>query len=678
MADVKISLLTDATTVGGTDEFPIVQGGVTKRATVSELKTGLALTKSDVGLGNVDNTSDANKPVSTATTTALAGKSDTSHTHLLAAGATDVTMTAANLNTLDDGVNTTLHFHDSDRSRANHTGTQTASTISDFNSATRAQVEAELIAGTNVTITPGSSGATRTLTIDAAGGGSAITVQDEGTPLTTAATTLNFTGAGVTATGTGATKTIDIPGAGSATITVKENGTNVSTAITALDFLGADFDVTESPAGEANVVVAAAIARLASPTFTGTPAAPTAAAATNTTQIATTAMVQSAITAAAQPLDSDLTAIAALTPTNDDIVQRKSGAWTNRTMAQLNTDLLAVAPTVVVDATTARTLAASDNGKIIRFTSASAVTVTVPTAFSGFGCTIIRAGTGIVTLAASSTTLNGGSLVLNGQYLAASILPTGTANTFDIIGATGGVDKLDATSNPTTGDDSANGYGVGSKWVNLTADTVYFCTDASVGTANWVLATGGAGVSDGDKGDITVSGSGATYTIDNGVVSLAKMANLAQDQVIGRVTASTGVPETFTVTAAARTVLDDTTTGAMLTTLSAAARSQTACGISFSIPTVANQDYIIVLKAPHAGTITETTSKCTSGTATATFKVNTTALGGTANSVSSTEQSQARSTSNTFAADDDIVVTMSANSSCVGAVFTIKYTRTLA
>lgn len=40
-----------------------------------------------------------------------------------------------------------------------------------------------------------------------------------------------------------------------------------------------------------------------------------------------------------QPLDGDLTAIAALSPTNDDIIQRKAGAWVNRTMAQLKTDL---------------------------------------------------------------------------------------------------------------------------------------------------------------------------------------------------------------------------------------------------------------------------------------------------------------------------------------------------
>jgi len=40
-----------------------------------------------------------------------------------------------------------------------------------------------------------------------------------------------------------------------------------------------------------------------------------------------------------QPLDSDLTAIAALTPSNDDFLQRKSSAWTNRTVAQVKTDL---------------------------------------------------------------------------------------------------------------------------------------------------------------------------------------------------------------------------------------------------------------------------------------------------------------------------------------------------
>lgn len=43
-----------------------------------------------------------------------------------------------------------------------------------------------------------------------------------------------------------------------------------------------------------------------------------------------------------QPLDADLTAIAGLTPTNDDLIQRKAGAWTNRTIAQVKTDLVLV------------------------------------------------------------------------------------------------------------------------------------------------------------------------------------------------------------------------------------------------------------------------------------------------------------------------------------------------
>lgn len=44
-----------------------------------------------------------------------------------------------------------------------------------------------------------------------------------------------------------------------------------------------------------------------------------------------------------QPLDSDLTAIAALAPANDATIQRKAGAWTSRTPAQLKTDLVLTA-----------------------------------------------------------------------------------------------------------------------------------------------------------------------------------------------------------------------------------------------------------------------------------------------------------------------------------------------
>lgn len=54
-----------------------------------------------------------------------------------------------------------------------------------------------------------------------------------------------------------------------------------------------------------------------------------------------------------QPLDSDLTTIAGLSPSNDDIIQRKAGAWTNRTLAQLKTDLAVVySKTITIESPT--------------------------------------------------------------------------------------------------------------------------------------------------------------------------------------------------------------------------------------------------------------------------------------------------------------------------------------
>jgi hypothetical protein len=92
-------------------------------------KTGVVvLEKADVGLANVDNTADADKPVSTATATALAGKSATGHTH----AQSDVTGLAAAL----AGKSDTGHTH-------------TASNVTDFNSAADARVAAGIIvAGT--------------------------------------------------------------------------------------------------------------------------------------------------------------------------------------------------------------------------------------------------------------------------------------------------------------------------------------------------------------------------------------------------------------------------------------------------------------------------------------------------------------------------------------------------
>jgi len=81
-------------------------------------KTFQTLDKNAVGLSNVDNTSDLNKPISTATQVALNAKYDASNPNNYE--------TPVQLNARDTA----------NRARANHTGTQLASTISDFSSST--------------------------------------------------------------------------------------------------------------------------------------------------------------------------------------------------------------------------------------------------------------------------------------------------------------------------------------------------------------------------------------------------------------------------------------------------------------------------------------------------------------------------------------------------------------
>jgi len=69
-------------------------------------------------------------------------------------------------------------------------------------------------------------------------------------------------------------------------------------------------------------------------------------------------------------------------------------------------------------------------------------------------------------------------------------------------------------------------------------------TDGS-GNISWTTAAGG--VSDGDKGDITVSGSGATWTIDNDAVTYAKIQNVTTNRLLGRVSSGSGDTEEITI-----------------------------------------------------------------------------------------------------------------------------------
>lgn len=86
-----------------------------------------------------------------------------------------------------------------------------------------------IVAGTNVSVSSSTGNVTINATGSGGGGGAGIDVQDEGVALATTATTLNFVGSGVNASGTGAIKTITISGgSGVGTENVSTNSLVVS------------------------------------------------------------------------------------------------------------------------------------------------------------------------------------------------------------------------------------------------------------------------------------------------------------------------------------------------------------------------------------------------------------------------------------------------------------------
>ena len=83
-------------------------------------------------------------------------------------------------------------------------------------------------------------------TVTIPGGISGVLVKDEGTNVVTSATTVNFTGAGVTASDVGGVATVNVPG-GISGVLVKDEGTNVVTSANTINFVGSG--VTASNVG---------------------------------------------------------------------------------------------------------------------------------------------------------------------------------------------------------------------------------------------------------------------------------------------------------------------------------------------------------------------------------------------------------------------------------------------
>jgi hypothetical protein len=242
-----------------------------------------------VGLGNVDNTTDAGKPVSTATQTALDFKAPLASPDLT--GVPTAPTATAGTNTTQVAttafVGTAVSNLVASAPAALDTLNELAAALG--NDSSFATTVSNSIGLKAPIASPTFTGTVSGITKSMVGLGNVDNTSDASKPVSTAAqTALDFKAplASPTFTGTVSGITKDMVGLGNV-----DNTTDalkpISTATqTALDAKLSSATAATTYETITNVALKASIA---SPTFTGTPIAPTAAAANNSTQIATTA-----------------------------------------------------------------------------------------------------------------------------------------------------------------------------------------------------------------------------------------------------------------------------------------------------------------------------------------------------------------------------------------------------
>ena len=294
-----------------TDNVIQSSGSAWASRTPAQLKTSLALTKSDVGLANVDNTTDAAKPVSTATTTALGLKADKTTT-VTGTGALNGGGDLSANRTLDvasGGItNAKLANAPANTLKGNNTGVSavpldlTVAQTKTLLAYTKSDVGLANVDNTSDAAKPVST-AQQTALDAKADAAATTTALNNKQPLDADLTTI----AGLTAT----TDNFMI-GAASAWASRTPAQAKTSLALTKTDVGLANVDNT---------------------TDTSKPIS-------SATQTALNAKLDtSTATSTYQPLDSDLTTIAGLTATADNFIGSSGSAWAARTPAQVKTSL---------------------------------------------------------------------------------------------------------------------------------------------------------------------------------------------------------------------------------------------------------------------------------------------------------------------------------------------------
>lgn len=278
-------------------------------------------------------------------------------------------------------------------------------------------------------------------------------------------------------------------------------------------------------------------------------------------ETASSYLTTAAAAAAYQPLDADLTTIAGLTATTDNFMQAKSGEWASRTIEQVKTDLLLTGTNsgdqtsiVGITGTKAQFDTAVTDGNILYVGDVTQYTDELAQdAVGGMVDTTLVYTDGTPALGRAS--ISGHISIPAGSNTAS--LSSFTMAQLDAAVSDGNVSFVghghaisDVTSLQTTLDAKQigiqfkdEGSNVGTSGAITSIDFVGTGVTASaIGNALTVTISGGGGggLSDTDYGDITVSGGGTALTIDNDVVTFAKMQNVAANSVPARAANSSG------------------------------------------------------------------------------------------------------------------------------------------